>query len=352
MAHEFDTGFTVRQPAWHGLGNVLDAQPENWDDARMAAGLMWEPAYEDLYVPRVVPLGTELPEGAVATAKPMGNVDGLAQTVMVPVGGHRAIIRDDTREVLATPTDTFELIYHHQMGELLEAYTETWRKAGANVRFETAGSLAGGRRVWALVMLDEPYTVPGDESQTYPYAALINAHDGSGACKLMPTQVRIVCQNTFNAASLMGDRDGHQVVIRHAGNVEGRVEQAKVALGAMRDEAKEWQVLATDLAGINVDDALIQTFLDQFIPIPEAASERTKTDRLERQLTFKALHDTSPTTDAIRGTAYGLFQAAGEYLDHIRPFRSQDTYLTRTMLKPEPVKAASLRLIRELVSAN
>jgi len=346
MPAYFDTGFSVRQPMWHGLGEVLDDYPESWDDARRKAGLMWEPTYRDLYVPQLIPVTAEVPEGAHL----IGQAEGDQRRYLVPVQGHRAIVRDDTEAVLATPTDSYELIYHHQMGELLEAYTEAWTKAGADVKFETAGSVRDGRAVWALVWLDEPYTVPGDDSATYPFAALLNAHDGSAACKLLPTQVRVVCWNTWNAASMAGDRTGHQVVIRHSGNVADRIDQAKQGLAAMRDEAQEWQLIAEDLAGININDAVVRTFLDEFIPIPEGASERTRNSRQERRDTFRKLYDESPTCAALPETAYKLTQAAGEYLDHLRPFRSRDTYLSRTMLTADSHKPAVVRLVRELAT--
>jgi phage/plasmid-like protein (TIGR03299 family) len=361
MPAYFDTGFSVRKPMWHGLGMVADEYPESWEQARTWAGLDWEPTYLDLFVPRMVDDGDQVPQGSTATAGGQLELVGEPgeerlvargrQMVHVPVDGHRAIARDDTLDVLATPKDSFELIYHQQMGELLDAYTEAWRKAGATVKFETAGSVRGGRMVWALVYLDEPYTVPGDESATYPFAALLNAHDGTAACKLLPTQVRVVCWNTWNAASAAGDRTGHQVVIRHTGNVSDRLESAKAGLATMRDEAKAWQVLATDLAAINVSDAVVQMFLDEFIPVPENATERTRNQRVERQATFRKLYEESPTQDGVRGTAYGLVQAAGEYLDHLRPFRSSDTYLARTMFTPEPIKPAVIKLVRELATA-
>lgn len=358
MPAYFETGFSVRQPMWHGLGNVLDEYPADWNEARRLAGLEWEPTYLDLFVPRMVEDAVAVPAGSIAVGG--GRLEQQnehlvtqgRQLVHVPVEGHRAIARDDTLDVLATPTDSFELIYHSQMGELLEAYTEAWRKAGATVKFETAGSLRGGRMVWALVYLDEPIEVPGDDSPTYPFAALTNYHDGSGACRLIPTNVRIVCWNTWRMAEAEGERSRDAITIRHAGNVSERVESAKAALGGMRDESKAWQVLASDLAAINVSDALVRTFVDEFIPVPENASERTRSSRVERQQTFLRLYEGSPTTDGVRGTAYGLVQAAGEYLDHLRPFRSRDTYLSRTMFQPEPVKGGVIRLVRELATSG
>ncbi len=384
MPAYFDTGFSVRKPMWHGQGLVLEDYPTDWEDARKKAGLLWEPTYADLFVQQVVPamcLGcladlndahsTEClmvthdpmlsaprvlqwqctPAGAVPvrTVKDAADrVSGLL--VHVPATGHQAIVRDDTWGVLATPTDSYKLIQHSQMGELLDAYSESWRKAGAEVKFETAGSIRGGAMVWALVWLDEPYTVKGDDSPTYPFAALLNAHDGSAACKLLPTQVRIVCWNTWKAAEAEGERTGNQVILRHSGNVDDRLEAAKASLGTMRDEAKAWELLANDLAGININDAVVRTFLDEFIPIPEGATERTRNARLDRQALFMGLLAESPTCAPLAPTAYKLVQAAGEYLDHLRPFRSQDTYLARTMFSPEPIKGGVVKLVRRLAS--
>lgn len=375
MPAYFDTGFSVRKPMWHGLGTVLEDYPTDWDDARKKAGLLWEPTYADLYVQQVVPavcpkcladLGTShtpecehhddlvdprhlVPAGGVPVRPILDAADRTSgYLVHVPASGHQAIVRDDTWGLLATTTDTFKLIYHSQMGELLEAYSEAWRKAGAEVKFETAGSVRGGAMVWALVWLDEPYYAPGDSSPTYPFATLLNAHDGSAACKLLPTQVRVVCWNTWKAAEAEGERTGNQVVLRHAGNVDQRVEDAKASLGTMRDEAKAWGLLAADLAGININDAVVSTFLDEFIPVPEGASERTRASRLARQATFMRLYNDSPTCNALPTTAYKLVQAAGEYVDHLRPFRSPDTYLARTMFSNEPIKGNLVRRVREL----
>lgn len=348
MPAYFDTGFTVRKASWHNLETVLPEYPDDWDDARRAAGLLWEPTYLDLFVPRVIPANAEIPNGGFVVRD---NPDGT-RLVHCPVDGHRAIARDDTMEVLATPKESFELIYHNQMGDLIEAYTEAWRKQGAKVMFETAGSVRGGRLVWALVRLDEPFQVPGDESLTYPYAVILNAHDGSAACKVLPTSVRVVCWNTWQMASAEGERSGNQVIIRHTGDVAKHLETARETLKSVRNEAKEWEMLATDLAGINVTDALVQTFLDEFIPIPENASDVTRGKRLEKQGLFMGLYNESPTQDGIRGTAYGLVQAAGEYLDHLRPYKSRDTYLARTMLRPEPIKGGAIRLVRELAAAG
>ena len=59
----------------------------------------------------------------------------------------------------------------------------------------------------------------------------------------------------------------------------------------------------------------------------------------------------SKTTQQVAGTAYGLVQAAGEYLDHVRTARSWETRLNRTLIRPEPLKHRALSLVREITAA-
>jgi phage/plasmid-like protein (TIGR03299 family) len=350
MPDYFESGFCVRQPSWHGKETLLQEHPDSWEQARILAGLDWEPEYQDLYVPEVIGQGATAPEGSIFIRDLADDEHGNPMQLWhIPVAGHQAIVRNDNRKVLATPKTSFRIIKNSEMGDLAEAYSESWRKAGAKVLWDTAGSVEEGRKVYAVLLIDEPYTIPGDPSPVLPYAAFLNAHDGMGACKIVNTQTRVVCANTWKMADIDGESSGRQFVIRHTSGAGERLEEAKAALSVLRDEVKAYQVLATDLATINVSDALVQTFLSEFIPIPENASERTRTQRQERQGMFMALYASSPTTDGIRGSAYGLVQAAGEYLDHLRPYRNADTYLARTLLYSEPIKGNAVRLVRQLV---
>jgi hypothetical protein len=79
------------------------------------------------------------------------------------------------------------------------------------------------------------------------------------------------------------------------------------------------------------------------------------TDRVVRNVedARKALRAilASPSTEQIADTGYGLVQAAGEYLDHARRSRSWETKLGRTLMRPEPLKAKALTLVRQLTNA-
>ena len=120
-----------------------------------------------------------------------------------PIEGWKSIARSDTGAVLSLNKNTYTVIDHGEMGEIVEAVL-----AQPNVKWETAGVIDSGRAVWCLAFLDEPITLPGDDSLTLPYLAITNRHDGTAACALRATAVRIVCANTFRAAELEGERTG------------------------------------------------------------------------------------------------------------------------------------------------
>ena len=86
MAHEFESGFFVTEPAWHGLGVVLQ-DPPTVQEAITAAGLDWKVELRRLTMPD----GREVPNRAVVRStdesllgvvgpdyEPLQNSDALA----------------------------------------------------------------------------------------------------------------------------------------------------------------------------------------------------------------------------------------------------------------------------------
>jgi phage/plasmid-like protein (TIGR03299 family) len=347
MAAYFDTGFSVRQPMWHGEGLVLDDYPVDWADARVKAGLTWEPMTITGYNVLPADVAARWAMDNRTTDLPAGWEWLPGGRMLVPAGDRKGIVRSDTFGSLGNASDQFSLIYHSTMGEIMEALTEN------GLKFETAGSCRDGRQVWALGYLDEPYTVPGDTTEHLPFMALLNNHDGSGACKVTMTQVRVVCWNTFQAASAEGDRTGRQFSFRHVGDVMGRIEDAKIALKGLRSEVDEYVELCAELGAVEVTDEMADRYLSEFLPSPRENGQQCTDrvhDNVERaRAVFRGIYNDSITTDSIRGTGFGLLQASTEYLDHARAYQSRDTYLGRSVLRSEPAKAKAVNLIRGLV---
>jgi len=129
--------------------------------------------------------------------------------------------------------------------------------------------------------------------------------------------------------------------------------EAREALSFARMEARQYADAMTDLLGITISPAQELMWLREFIPEPPTGitSDRVAKNIEEaRAAVMGFLNGPAVEGTGVRGTAYGLVQAAGEYLDHVRTARSWETRLNRTLIRPEPLKHRALTIARNIIT--
>lgn len=327
MSHLVDTLAypSVREMPWHGLGNAYDpADIHSWSDMRMAAGLMWEPGSCPVAMP------------------PLGRPDApLSDWEIIP--GWQGIRRDDNGHVLHAAQDSYTPIYHHEMGEILSALMGTGEE---KLEWDTAGALREGAQVFATVAVGDAFHIGDDPSPNQRFIALLNSHDGSSACRAIETTVRIVCANTWHLADMTSTKQVSVHSFRHTSGWHQRLEEARTALGLAKAAHDETRAELEMLAQIPFSDDQYDQFITRFVPVDaDRMTPRALINAKADQEKFRYVADPGNVAlDGIRNTAYGVVQAAGEYLDHYRAFRNEDTYVRRTLLSPNEGKAIAKRL--------
>lgn len=330
MPAEFTSGFSVREPMWHGLGEILEDFP-GWDEAYVLAGHDFEVIENDVYTQKI----------EVA-------VDGVSETYP-RLDGFKAVTNSKTGSVFAVHNSTYEVIQNPVGWELAKALVDQ-----GNVRIETAGVLKDGAICWALLRLDEPYHVNGDDSPIYPFVTVSWAHDGSAALRCFPTDIRVVCWNTHTAATNRAEADGRAFTFRHTKNVAAKIEDAKIVMSGTRANSAQFRELANELARIHVTPAQREQFITLFIPEPEGLviSDRVRNNIEGARDQVRNIFTTATIPEAHQDTAYGWVEAGVEYLDHLRRANSTATRFGRALLRPEPLKQRIVPLVQELVSAS
>ena len=256
-------------------------------------------------------LGVKLP--SLATADEMlAAVPALASPIVkeqivrkgLAIDGKFFTVRQDTDTVIGIVGQDYKVLQNSEAFKIMDAITMDRN----GPKYETAGVLWGGRRVWALARVPEFLeVVPGDTLAQY--LLISNSHDGSSAVRIMETPVRVVCQNTLSMATA---GTGKSAKFRHSGNLVSKVSDVQDALKIVRHDFMEtleqYRALANDRPSADeVDDVLKSLF-------PDTKSNRAE---LQRGRVMDLWHDgIGSDLVGVAGTAWTLYNGITELVDH------------------------------------
>lgn len=167
------------------------------------------------------------------------------------IKGYRANVRMQDDTILGVVTNRYKVVQNR------DAFAFTDELLGNGVRYETAGSLQGGRKTWILAKMPNRYIINGED--ILPHLVFSNTHDGSGAIKIAMTPIRVVCNNTLNLALSSAKRIWS---FNHTGNIQDKLEEVKETMFRAEDYMSELGKGFEKLNKIKVSDAALEnTFL-------------------------------------------------------------------------------------------
>ena len=285
MAANVESMFYVRETPWHGLGTkVLEAPASK--DALQLAGLNWRVMQEPIY--------TAMEE---------------------LVDGYKANVRDSDRKVLGVVTDRYRVIQND------EAFAFTDELLGAGVKYETAGSLQGGRKVWLLAHMPHEYIISGERIS--PYLLFSNTHDGSGAIKVALTPIRVVCQNTLNLALANAKRSWSMI---HTGDIKEKMQEAKdtlfLAENYMDELGKEFEALRMK----KLTDKQVMEYIEILLPLEDGSTPQQEKNMKRLREDMKIRYFDAPDLQGVGKNAYRFVNAVSDFATHAEPLRRTANY--------------------------
>ena len=302
MAHELETQNGVasfasfREPAWHGLGTVF-TEEKTTSEMLVAANLNnWNVRLEDMPIPSHLSSDKEY-QYVVRT-----NPTDKTQTDILGVVGER---------------------YHVLQNEDLFSFGDNILDGGG--RWETAGSLKGGRQVFGSLALERETVLDpnGVADKVKTYLLINTSHDGSIAIQASITPVRVVCANTLNVAlNRTKKKDGvkQSFKIRHTQTANGKVQIARQTLGLANAYMDEFDKMAhamiqKEISAKDFNDIILAAY-----PKPD---KDTKGAVKKWENKVDIINDiyTGEYNGMISGNAWGAFNALTERLDWYRSAR-------------------------------
>ena len=308
MSAEVETMmFVGRERPWHGLGTMVEEAPDS-REALIAAGLDWD-----------------------VVQRPVFTQDG------VKVPGYFANVRQQDGSILGVVTSRYKVVQNR------DAFAFTDALLGDGVRYETAGSLMGGRKTWILAKLTTRYIIQGE--QILPYLVFSNTHDGSGAIKIAMTPIRVVCNNTLNLALDTADRSWS---IHHTGDIAAKLEDARETLFMAEDYMNELGKGFEDLSRKRLTDAAVDEFIKELLPIADDASETTEKNILRLRKDVATRYFDAPDLQGLRKNGYRFINAVSDFATHAAPIRRTRNYqenLFNKTMEGNPLTDKAYRLV-------
>tara|TARA_R110000868_G_scaffold299343_1_gene559645 strand:- start:5741 stop:6715 length:975 start_codon:yes stop_codon:yes gene_type:complete len=296
MAHEIEMVNGVAQMAyagdkpWHGLG--VEVSNDLTPGQIMAkAGLDWE-----------------------VEKKPLCYWTKAGRMETVP--GKQALIRSSDNKLLDVVGDDWNPVQNQEAFEFFSEYV-----LAGDMEMHTAGSLKGGKNVFALAKVKESFTILGND-QVDSYLLFSNPHQYGKAIDVRFTPIRVVCNNTLtfslNSSSKNFVKVGHRSVFD--------ADMVKQQMGIAHEKFAKYKEMAEFLASKKFSvNSLIQYYNDVFPYTHKANLAVQKADDLSKTAkeAMAVLH-TQPGAEFGAGTWWQALNSVTYLTDH-KMGRSADT---------------------------
>lgn len=315
MAHEIvdNMMFSVRQTPWHKQGVVLQNAPTT-EEAILAAKLDWEVRK----VPNYISVGGQFIETE-----------------------SRSIVRmsDNGPIILGTVTDRYEPVQNRQAFAVFDQLL-----SDNGYSYETAGAVKNGRKVWILARAPEGATIGDDK--VHQYVAIITSHDGTMNLRLLPTGVRIVCNNTLTWALERGQEDGFS--IRHTGSIGEKLELAMAMLVQTQMSFAHAAEIFNRMQDIRVEPVDAIRYWQGVIP-----SLRSRGESKTWKTAFDHIANAFMYGRGNKGeTLWHAYNALTEWVDHIRNTSEHRVLDYAIFGEGGRIKRDGIRLAQEIIADN
>lgn len=268
---------------WHGLGNRIE-QGISVDNMLTAAGLNW---------------GVK-----TAPVKFYPKGEKTARTVT----SRNVLYRDDTNAVLDIVGPQYVPTQNVQVLDFFREYVEA-----GDMHLETAGSLDGGKYIWALAKMGDGFTLPGKDD-VQGHLLLMNPHLYGKGLIAKFCAIRVVCWNTLTMAL---QEAGPSIQLWHTREFdEDRQQEAKARLGIARTALAAFKHNATLLTKLRLDPIDATKIIAKVLNTPTDRPLDDQPPTVKRIITLWQGEGKGSTLASSEGTAWGLLNGLTEYFDH------------------------------------
>jgi phage/plasmid-like protein (TIGR03299 family) len=289
------------EPAWHGLGQIVDKAMTAEECIKLAN------------------LDYEVEKTPIFAQIDVVREDGAGR-IYQEIPDRFATYRTDTNDILGKGVGSrYEIIQNRDAFGFFDAIIDE-----GEAIFQTAGALGNGERIFVTAKLPDDLLVAGEPCNKY--IILTNSHNGTSSIIAGLTTIRIVCNNTLQAA-LKGLEN--KICIEHRSGAKEKLAEAYKVMNIASKYMSEVEEIFNQMAKTKIEDEQLKAYIKEVMQ-NKYAKQLTEEEKIEESTRLKnqvnsifefALTHPTQQTDATRGTVWGAYNSISGYYNHICKFK-------------------------------
>ena len=283
------------QKAWHDLGQVVDGAMTA-EEAIKLANLDYTVEKADVFMK-------------------------TQDDTNVIVDGHYSTYRTDTNQYLGMVKSRYEVVQNKDAFSFFDSIIDS-----GEAIFETAGALGNGERIFLSAKLPDDFTIGTEKIEKY--IMLTNSHNGTSSVVAGLTNVRVVCNNTLQAA-LNGLEN--KVSISHIIGAKDKIKEAYKVMGIASKYNLEIEQMFNQMLDVKMSEGDLATYFTKvlkpdYISI-DGLTQKEMSMRLQNAvdmtLDFAYNHPTQKTVETT-GTLWGAYNAISGVYNYGKNYKNSE----------------------------
>ena len=283
------------QKAWHDLGQVVDGAMTA-EEAIKLANLDYTVEKADVFMK-------------------------TQDDTNVIVDGYYSTYRTDTNQYLGMVKSRYEVVQNKDAFSFFDSIIDS-----GEAIFETAGALGNGERIFLSAKLPDDFTIGTEKIEKY--IMLTNSHNGTSSVVAGLTNVRVVCNNTLQAA-LNGLEN--KVSISHIIGAKDKIKEAYKVMGIASKYNLEIEQMFNQMLDVKMSEGDLATYFTKvlkpdYISI-DGLTQKEMSMRLQNAvdmtLDFAYNHPTQNTIETT-GTLWGAYNAISGVYNYGKNYKNSE----------------------------
>lgn len=219
--------------------------------------------------------------------------------------------------VLGITSPSYSIVQNLDIANIVDS---VMYEAGAI--YTSAGELRGGKKIFVAAKL--PDTLELSRSGIDPIDTMLvasNTHDGTDSLRFQIMHLRQICTN-----GMVGWSKVNSISFRHTSRMNVQIEDVRQTLGVVLKANDEFNLMSTRLMRETVANSDFWNIVTKLLPLDEDSMTQRQIKNVEdRRDVLKDIWY-GPTQENIKGTAWGIVQAFGEFEQWSRTTKKADDF--------------------------